>query len=90
MARNRIGRSIATTTCKGEYYASNDQKSPFSVTVYGHYDVSQMTRKVKRILKTDRFLIDPESIEYSEFWCSMPVDKFVELGEHSSHKPEKE
>lgn len=89
MAGNRIGRLIEQTTCKGTYYTKDNHKQDFQITVWGHYDVNRMTRKVRAILKTDRFLIDPESIEYAECWASMTIDKFYENADKQSHKPRK-
>ena len=89
MASNRIGRLIQHTKCSGDFYDSQNRKQPFSVAVWGDYDVNQMTRKIRNILKTDRFLIDPDSIEHSEFWASMPIDKFVDNADKSPHKPRK-
>lgn len=90
MAHNRIGRRIQKTTCKGDYYTRDNHKQSFSISVWGHYDVDQMTRKIRAILETDRFLIDPDSLEYSEFWCSMSIDDFIANGEHSPHRPRKQ
>lgn len=90
MAHNRIGRLIQTTRCKGEYYDKNNQKWPFDIKVWGKYDVDSMTRKVKTVLKTDRFLINPDTIEHDEFWASMPIDKFVDNADRMPHKPRKE
>lgn len=88
MERTRIGRNVKTTKCKGTYYDKNNNKWPFDVTVYGQYDIDQLTRKVGRLLKTNRLLIDPESIEYDSFWASMPVDKFVEMADIVEHEIE--
>lgn len=89
MAGNRIGRLIEKTTCKGTYYTKDNRKQDFQVSVWGHHDVVRMTRKVRNILQTDRFLIDPESLKYDEFWASMPLEKFVENADKMPHKPRK-
>ena len=89
MTEKRIGRLIEQTTCKGTYYTKDNHKQDFEITVRGKHDVDRMTRKVRNILKTDRFLIDPDSIEHTEFWASMPTDKFVELADKLPHKPRK-
>ena len=89
MAGNRIGRLIERTTCTGTYYTKDNSKQDFKLSVWGNYDVNQMTRKVRNILKTDRFLIDPDSLTYDEFWASMTLDKFVENADKQPHKPRK-
>lgn len=85
MANTRIGRNVETTKCKGEYYDANFKKWPFEVKVYGRYTITKLARKVRNILKTDNFMIDPDSVEYESFWASMPIEQFVELADKTEH-----
>lgn len=85
MEKTRIGRNVQTTKCKGEYYDKNFKKWPFEITVYGNYTIELLARKVRRILETDNFIINPDSVEHSSFWASMPIEKFVELADKTNH-----
>lgn len=85
MSNSRIGRNVETTSCKGEYYDKNFKKWPFEIKVFGHYDLDHMVKKVRAVLETDHFIIEPDSIVHESFWASMPIESFVEQADKTYH-----
>lgn len=74
--KNRIGRNIIITYCRGFFYNEQNAKTGFFVKLWGDYDLDRATREVARKMGTQRLII--EAVEYDGMYCSMPIDTFVE------------
>lgn len=74
--KNRIGRRINITYCRGFFYNTQNAKTGFFETLWGDYDLERATREIAKKMGTQRLMI--EAVEYDEMFCSMPLSTFVE------------
>lgn len=74
--KNRIGRNIVITYCRGFFYNEQNQKTGFFVRLWGDYTLEKATAQVMTKMGTQRLMI--EAVEYDGMYCSMPLEKFVD------------
>lgn len=84
--KNRIGRNIRVTYCRGFFYNTAFEKTGFFIKLWGDYNLEKATQEVAKKLGTQRLLI--EDVEYTSFYASMPIDKFVENCDVTIHESE--
>lgn len=80
MAEKRIGRRIKKTTCKCKVVNADKSISETTVVLFGHLSLDRAQNAARRELGNNRVLV--ESVEYSDFYCSMTVKDFIKYGEH--------
>ena len=74
--KNRIGRKVIITYCRGFFYNAQNKKTGFYERLWGDYDLERATAKVATIMGTNRLMI--EAVEYDSMYCSMPLATFVD------------
>lgn len=74
--KNRIGRNIVVTYIRGFFYNAANSKTGFFLKLWGDYDLERATKSAAQKLGTSRLLV--EAVEYDGFFCSMPLETFVE------------
>ena len=77
--KNRIGRRLKITYCRGFFYNTANEKTGFNIRLWGDYDLERATKEVAAKLGTPRLLI--EEISYDEIYASMTIDKFYEMAD---------
>lgn len=75
-SKNRIGRTITITYCRGFFFNAQNQKIGFFERLWGEHDLEKATKLVSNIMGTNRVLV--EQVEYVSLYCSMPLSTFVD------------